>query len=75
MERWKSKKNHKYRYSRDTCKNRTQACDLCEKASHGRSANAVRLKISVVSTPLKWLRLAVYWIARFRHDFQPEERL
>jgi hypothetical protein len=35
----------------------------------------VRLKISVVSTPLKWLRLTVYWIARFRHDLQPEERL
>jgi hypothetical protein len=35
----------------------------------------VRLKISAVSTPLKWLRLAVYWIARFRHDLQPEEQL
>jgi hypothetical protein len=33
------------------------------------------LKISAVSTPLKWLRLAVYWIARFRHDLQPEEQL
>src|SRR5439155_20052308 len=35
----------------------------------------VWLKISTVSTPLKLLRLGVYWIARSRHDLQPEERL
>jgi hypothetical protein len=41
----------------------------------GQPRHLVRLKISAVSTPLKWLRLAVYWIARFRHDLQPEEQL
>ena len=35
----------------------------------------VWLKISAVSTPLKLLRLGVYWITRCRHDFHSEERL
>jgi uncharacterized membrane protein YhdT len=35
----------------------------------------VWLKISAVSTPLKLLRLGVYWITGCYHDFHPEERL
>jgi transposase-like protein len=35
----------------------------------------VWLKISAVSTPLKLLRLGVYWITGCHHDFPPEERL
>ena len=37
--------------------------------------DAVWLKISAVSTPLKLLRLGVYWTERSRHGLQPEERL
>src|SRR5207247_2583903 len=33
----------------------------------------VWLKISAVSTPLKLLRLGVYWTARSRHGLHPEE--
>ena len=63
----------------------TQLCQLCvdrfrlplylRDVPSVRPQVPVRLKISAVSTPLKWLRLAVYWIARFRHNFQPKERL
>src|SRR5262249_31046810 len=35
----------------------------------------VWLKISAVSTPVKWLRLGVYWTARSRHGLHPEEGL
>src|SRR5262249_51353000 len=35
----------------------------------------VWLKISAVSTPLKLLRLGVYWTARSRHGLHPEEGL
>jgi len=38
-------------------------------------AYLVWLKISAVSTPLKLLRLGVYWITGCYHDFHPEERL
>jgi hypothetical protein len=57
---------------------RQRLSSLASLAARCRSAverDPVRLKISAVSTPLKWLRLAVYWIARFRFDLQPEEQL
>ncbi len=38
------------------------------------SLDPVWLKISAVSTPLKLLRLSVYWTARSRYRLQPEER-
>jgi hypothetical protein len=38
-------------------------------------AGLVWLKISAASTPLKWLRLGVYWPTRSRHCLQPEELL
>ena len=37
--------------------------------------DVVWLKISAVSTPLKLLRLGVYWTARSRHGLHPEEGL
>jgi len=35
----------------------------------------VWLKISAASTPLKLLRVGVYWTARARHGLYPEEEL
>jgi hypothetical protein len=43
--------------------------------SHGKWLHPVWLKISAVSTPLKLLRLSVYWTARSRHGLHPEEGL
>ena len=40
-----------------------------------KGSDPVWLKISAASTRLKLLRLGVYWIARSRHGFHPEERL
>jgi hypothetical protein len=47
-------------------------CDACAQAVEPRP---VWLKISAVSTPLKLLRLGVYWTARSRHGLHPEEGL
>ena len=40
-----------------------------------KGSDPVWLKISAVSTPLKLLRLGVYWTARSRHGRHPEEEL
>jgi hypothetical protein len=41
----------------------------------GEIQELVWLKISAASNPLKLLRLGVYWTARSRHGFHPEEQL